>query len=369
MGYAKYFEDDEEISIDRKFERIVFKENVSLPIQTYYDCYYCDKSFESFELRNKHIKDHHSTVGPLLLINGKICSEEYYVDIINSAKIIFLGYTDLTIEIDKININHNNVDIDIVQFLSKEKDNYNIKIGTKTYFIKKYKLENWEKSKCDEIIENWEKLLENNISLEYNDVTLNLNQIEKKYIDGFYEYYIACKAGIDKINKQKRYNTAFTLLSSFDKLSGRANILLKVIAFRFNWIERLTNLSYGQSNGLFNPIVDFFNGINSDYKLKINNEEAINKIYIEDELEVCIDAIYSFQNKDWLKVDEFIEYWNDYQLQNIENINLKDKILFYKIRRYHILENYAKIEYYFKTLKSPFLKNKAEAYRIKNKLN
>ena len=51
MGYAKFFEDNERITTDRKYELELFYSNINNVI--YYDCYYCDKSFESLEKRVK----------------------------------------------------------------------------------------------------------------------------------------------------------------------------------------------------------------------------------------------------------------------------------------------------------------------------
>src|SRR5690349_21686000 len=136
MGYAKYFEDNEKIIAERKYERAGVGR--SAPKKIYYDCYYCNKSFTSIEDRNNHIKSGHNVVGPLLFINGKISLEEYYVDELESAKIVLCGFNNIRISINNQTITHSDTDIDLISYFNKENYSYTIKIGQKTFRIYKY---------------------------------------------------------------------------------------------------------------------------------------------------------------------------------------------------------------------------------------
>lgn len=276
MGYAKYFEDNERIATERKYEREIVI--ASAPNKIYYDCYYCNKSFESFEDRNNHIKSSHNVVGPLLFVNGRIASDEYYVDTIVSAKIALCGFNDFAISVDNQKIVNDNTDINLISHLNKNNDTHVIKIEQKYFNIYKYNSINISSNEVDEIINGWESQTANLQPLNPSQGSFPsiLNEAEKRYLNGFFEYYTACKT-TDPTNKKHRYETAFAILSSFNKLTPKARVLLKVIAFRFNWIETLEHLSKAtQAQGVFDVVINFYYG----RKSALTEKEGTEKIFV-----------------------------------------------------------------------------------------
>ena len=361
MGFAKYFEDNERIIAERKYEREVVYP--SAPKKIYYNCYYCNKSFESIENRNCHIKSSHNVVGPLLFINGKIAPNEYYVDEMNSAKIVLCGFNDITISIDNQLIKSENTEIDLILYFNKVKDSYTIKIGQKIFKIYKYNSINISKSDIDDIINNWEKLInaDNQLSFAQESYPKTLNEAEKRYLNGFFEYYTACQNSISSTDKNNRYESAFAILSSFNKPTPKARVLLKVIAFRWNWIETLENLSKA-TKGEFDTVVDFFYGRESIITRKENIRKKKQQIFVEYDIADFFDAIVAYQNGNWDVVNKFLANWTDEKIAEVVDINKKDRILLLKARQMKIFEKYPAAKMYYDDIKTPFIKKEAENY-------
>jgi len=362
MGYAKFFEDNERITTDRKYEREIIDSNIKNVI--YYDCYYCDKSFESLEKRNKHIKEKHSVVGPLILINGKILSDSCYVDEFISAKIILCGFNETKISLNQKQINHGSEDIDLIPFFKAKWTNYEICIDQRTCIIKKFSSENISNKLVNEIINTWEKQVSENenkqLSNEYPDT---LNEAERRYLNGFFDYFTGCKT-TDEKNKRKRYEDASAALSSFNQITPKAIVLLKVIAYRFNWIERLRHLSKETNGSAFDSIVHFFYGLKpqiNSIEIKKENEQ---KFFVEDEIAESLKAIIAFQNENFVEVDEFLEKWTDLRITQIKDTNKKDRIFFLKARRMNLLKRNSEAIACYDAIKTPFLKKEAEKYII-----
>lgn len=360
MGYAKYFEDNERITRERIYEREITELNVLNKI--YYDCYYCNKSFESSEKRNIHIKKEHNVVGPLLIINGKISYEEYYVDEIKTAKIVLCGFNEITILINQEKIDHGGEDIDLKPYFLTDWNISTICIGQKKYKINKFSSENISNKIVNEIIDTWENQISENVQKQIsNNYPNNLNEAEKQYLNGFYDYFTACKA-TDETNKKNRYEDALAQLSSFNQLPPKAIVLLKVIAFRFNWIERLENLSKDTNGSQFDTIVSFYNEEKTTKKEITRKKENEQKIYVEDEIADCIDAIIAYQNENYSEVEKYIKNWTELNIANISDTNKKDRIFLLKARMMNILEKYSDAKAYYDAIKSPFLKKEAEKY-------
>jgi hypothetical protein len=361
MGFAKYFEDNEKITAERKYERTVVVSSALKKI--YYDCYYCNKSFASIENRNNHIKSDHSVVGPLLFINGKISLEEYYVDELKSAKIILCGFNNIRISINNQTIKHSDMDINLISYFTEENNSYTIKIGQKTFRIYKYNTIDISSSDVDEIINNWEEQINKDEPLNPSQVSLpkTLNEAERRYINGFFDYYTACKNIISSTDKKNRYEAAFAILSSFNKLTPKARVLLKVIAFRLNWIENLEHLSK-TTKGVFDTVVDFFYGRESRKTVNENIREKKQQIFVEYDIADCLDAIVAYQNGNFGVVDKFLENWTDEKIAEVKDVNKRDRILLLKARRMKMAKQYPAAKKYYDDIKTPFIKKEAENY-------
>ena len=362
MSWAKFFEDNERITTERKFEREITAPNVRKII--HYDCYYCNKSFQSSENRNNHIREKHNVVGPLLFINGKISSSstDNYVDEINSAKIILCGFKEVKIFFNQEVIKYASEEIDLMPYFKKHLKCYIIYIANKNYVIKKYDSQNISSQFVNEIINNWEKqITENETILLSNEYPSTLNEAEKRYLNGFYDYFTACKTS-DEINKKKRYEGASAILSSFNLLPPKGIVLLKIISFRFNWIEKLGHLSKETTGSSFDKIVDFFHGEKGKLTEPMSKTENEQQFFVEDEISECLNAIMAYQNGDFDVVDGFLKKWSVENFSKIKDINKRDRILFLKIRRLSTLKrNLEAIECY-KQLKTPLLKVEAKKF-------
>jgi hypothetical protein len=361
MGFAKYFEDNVNITAERKYERAVIVSSSQRKI--YYDCYYCNKSFESIENRNSHIKSSHNVVGPLLFINGKIAQNEYYVDEMNSAKIVLCGFYDIAISVNNQIIKGDNTEIDLIPYLNNENDTYSIEIGQKTFNIYKYNSTNISSSNVDDIINRWEELInaDEQFSFTQEGYAKSLNKAEIRYLNGFYDYYTACKNTISSTDKNARYQTAFAILSSFNILTPKARVLLKIIAFRWNWIETLENLSKATA-GEFDIVVDFFYERKSTETKNVGLKQKEQKLFVEYEIEDCFNAIVAYQNGNWDVVNKFLANWTDEKIVEVGDINKKDRILLLKARQMKIFEKYPAAKKYYDDIKTPFIKKEAENY-------
>lgn len=349
MGYAKYFEDNERIITERQHYEEFTKSPEPKTIE--YKCYYCNHLFETIESRNNHIRVDHNVIGPLLLINGRIATSENYVENIETIKIALCGFDNVDVFIGnkKVEVELQKAEIDLTTEFFNNVDQYTLKIGNKTYLIKKYSKKDIVNPKIEEIIGKWEEQTEKKETL-FPPIEMypnSLNEAEKRYLDGFYNYYIACESKINPEDRNNRYNTAYALLSSFNNLPPKANFLLKVIAFKLNWIQTLENLTGAtQGQGIFDFILDFYYGRDSNVDKTENKIEK--KIYVEDEISEYLEIVYGYQTKNNQKADDFLKQWNDEEINLIEDYNKKDRILFLKGTMCN--------KRYFDDIKTPFLR-------------
>lgn len=363
MGLAKYYEDNIEIIDERKYERIVARQTTKAKI--YYDCYYCNKSFESVNLRNSHIKSWHNVVGPLLFINGKIASSQYYVDKVKSAKIVLCGFNPTNISLNKQLIKSDSPEIDLKTYFKSENGNYTINIDQKVFKIFKYTSSNITNLSIDGIINKWESQVDQDLPLDSLGISPNsLNKAEVRYLNGFKEYFTACSSNISPINRSKRYKAAYAILSSFNTLPPKARVILKVIAFRWNWIEKLENLC-GISSGIFNVVVDFYKR-KSDQKNSTNTIGAEYQIFIEADIADCLNAIIAYQFENWSEVNNYLTKWTDAKITAVADKNKKDRILLLKARRLIDDGRQSEAIRYYNDIRTPFFRTEAMDYS-KNK--
>lgn len=365
MGFGKYFEDNERITIERKYLPVG---NIpSLSKKIFYDCYYCGETYDSISDRNNHIRRNHNVAGPLLFINEKIVTDEYYIDVLYSSKIVLCGFNDIEISIDNQRIKNNNAEINLMSYFKKVKDFYAIKIGQKIFTIYRYGNINITNSFIDDVIKIWENQTNKDETLNPSPINYpkSLNKAELTYLNGFFDYFTACKNHIPQTEKKNRYESAFAILSSFSKPTQKTRVLLKIISFRLNWIEKLENLSKS-TKGVFDLIIDFYyervseKFKNEDFK---KNEQLI---FVETDIANCFDAIIAYQKDDFVAVDHYLANWQDNEkIEEIKDINLKDRILLLKARQMKKSGNYIAAKKYYENIKTPFIKKEALNF-IKN---
>src|SRR5690606_16034423 len=113
---------------------------------------------------------------------------------IENIKIALCGFynVDIFIENEKVEVDLQKADIDLTTEFSNNVDQYSLKIGNKTYLIKKYSKIDIVNPVIDKIIDKWEEQTEKKetLSQPIQMYPNSLNEAEKRYLDGFYNYYI-----------------------------------------------------------------------------------------------------------------------------------------------------------------------------------
>lgn len=369
MGFAKYEEDNIKINEDtRYFLDFDWKKNDNKK-KIEYPCFDCKQKFESPNDRNDHLKTEHNTIGPVLFVNGIIIKvnennipklesikiflfesnvnnttilvNDTVIDILaNDKDIINSGIIDITNETKKLNKNLISIVINETKYDITVLDN--IKIDSDIV-----------KSK----ITDWESLLQDNKRIT-KDYPAGLNPAEEKYLDGFFNYFIACQA-TDHKDKECRYNEAFGILSKFDSLSHKVRLILKVISFRLNWIESLVKICKN-SYSIFDKILTFYDKEMSLQNSKNQtNESKEENIWIEQDTQDCMQAIIDFLDNKMDKVEEYLDRFfsngefDDSKIKEYQN--LKDRVYFLKCKQHIHNNEYNKAKQYSKSINDPNL--------------
>ncbi|MCI5790567.1 MAG: C2H2-type zinc finger protein [Clostridiales bacterium] len=322
MGYFKYYEDDQ----DRILDSISYygeisnytTKSVEPPI---FNCDYCNMSFYSKEDLYEHIKREHNIISSIVLVNGKIIQSECYVKELKSIKIVRYDLNNL-IYINKTHIEEydslNEIDITdkIYQnFLTSK--SITITVGKKEFKILLVSRGNININKINKIISQWS--LETSKKLHISKDYTSFNEIERICLNGLYNYFVACIS--DGKNKDSRYNDAFAILSEVADILPVATIILKIIAFKFNWVDRLRILCVG--NDIFSSIYKFM--INTQTKItSVSNPKKW--IFIEDNLEEIIQYIIAYQNNEYSIVESFVNRYPIRSIAEINDLNQRDKI-------------------------------------------
>ena len=147
----------------------------------------------------------------------------------------------------------------------------------------------------------------------------SLNEIEKRCLDGLYNYFIACVS--TGKNKDLRYNDAYAILSEVANILPVATVLLKIIALKFNWIEKLRVLCIEDDD--FSDIYDFMTNNQSTLS---RSETGSLQVFIEDELDEIIKTIIAYQENKYDDVEIFVKRYPIRSIADIADYNQRDKI-------------------------------------------
>lgn len=357
MGWAKYHEDIMDAITDTQFYNKVGNyeiKNIDPPI---YNCAYCGISFYKKADLYEHIKHKHNVITSIVVVNGKVLHNECYI---KELKSIILVRYDLSDEIFINDIKLENVgllnEIDITTFVagifSRDKK-LSIKVGKKFFIINLISQESIDLRKINSIISRWsEETSQGKHIRKSNDYS---NKMEQICLEGLYNYFIACvSSGRDK---ESRYEDAYAILSEVANILPPAMVLLKVIAFRFNWVEKLRLLSFDRD--VFARIYDFMSN-----KVTSFNDiyDGTYDIFIEDELEDVIRIIYAYQEGKFEEVELFLKKYTFSNLSEIKDINHRDKI--YLLLARMALKSGKKYDarrYYYE-IQSPFVDEEKKLY-------
>lgn len=142
MGYAKYYEDDNEIMLGRmKHSQDYHKTNSHIQ---HYECPYCNLIKYSKNNLFEHIKKEHNIAHPVIVVNGKVINqEEYIVAAIENLNVFTYGFADELFLNDEKYYCSETDDIDLTHQAKNIFDLKNevvINIGEKRLIIKKYSI-------------------------------------------------------------------------------------------------------------------------------------------------------------------------------------------------------------------------------------
>ena len=360
MGYAKYHEDDQRIIDERKY--FLYGYNYIEKVDTFppvFNCPYCNKTFYDKEKLNTHIKEEHNSVNKLLILNQQVVQKDAYVGTIKSLIIVRYDLSEAVYVNDK-EINGLN-DIDVTELaiaeLQTSKSLY-IKVGNRDWTISLLTLELMDLSKMETVIMHWNIAAQNRTAINRQKQG-DFNSPENRCLDGFYNYFLACNAECSL--KIKRYEDAYNILSEFAQIVPLARFVLKVIAFKLNWVNSIRTLC--GSSDLFKNVYDFFT--NAQSNRNITEFIGEKQVFIEDDLENSILAILAYQTANNDKLHDYLKLFNKDTLLNMQDSNLKDRIYLLKARVAIREGKLHDARRFYEEIATPFFNNEYEQF-LKN---
>lgn len=349
MGFAKYKEDILRQKTDAEYYRQIVKYTVKSVEPPIFTCSYCNAAFNSKNELYAHIKHDHSITNVILVVNGKIVNKECYVNELHSLLVVRYNLHD------KVSINSIQVDLrddcnefNLTEQVNKELTNHNsvvISIGDKTYAIHLISKEHINVEIINSIVSQWS--METSQGKYIQKATAQFNELELKCLDGLYNYFLACNAsGRDK---ESRYNDAYAILLEVANVLPVGAFILKIIAFKYNWIEQLRSLCI--NNDIFTTVCDFLTNKETTAE---HNLDGTMQIFIEDELAEIIRIIQLYQSKDYHAVLNSISKYNHRSVLDIEDSNLRDKICLLCARMSVKESSTHEARRYYNEIQSPF---------------
>ncbi len=359
MGFVKYFEDDQRIIGERKYFHSTFelleRPNVYPPI---FDCPYCNLSFSDKPKLFDHIVKHHSTVSRMLILNQQVVQNVAHVGKIESLVLIRYNLTEpVKINGEVFPCSEQNSDITALAQKSLRSNKLEIQIGERVWKIVVLRSEDINLPKLETVITEWSMETQNHHPIRKWDKS-GFNTFESRCLGGFFNYFIACNA--EPVFKTARYEDALQLLSEFEQFVPAANVILKLIAFKFNWVDKLRSLCCEADP--FANIYEFFVGANSD---KVYSFSGDKEIYIEDDLGKSVQAILDYQSQNYNRVDEYLRGFGQETLQNMQDDNARDRIYLLKARLATNRGRLHDARKYYDEIKTPFFEAEREKF-VKN---
>lgn len=356
MSYAKYREDDEKIREHRRYMR----EGSGISqhkVQSvrYYDCKYCRAIFTEREMLYQHIKSKHNIVRPLLLINGKVANDHCIIYQLDFAHIDLFGYAgDILIDGSPV-AREDGEEIDITQKLDKalsEKRISRISFDSASIDIEKVEYSVHENRQIEDLIERWEQDIASGKRLADLQIE-SFNEGNALFLKGMYNYYVACRATKDKA---KRYDDAWAYLSRCGDLPGIGRCVLKIIAYRRNWIAWLRILTEDEKD-VFSAAVDFYDQKSSD-AIEIRGEK---QLYIEDATMQSIELMLLFQRGRYDDVRKKLLSMPD--IDDVDDPNLADRLILVSARLAVLDGKIEKAAALYEMLNTPVFREEYEALK------
>lgn len=357
MGWTKYYEDIVDAKTDSgfydKISNYVTK-SIEPPV---FNCSYCNLSFYSKSDLYEHIKKAHNIVSSILAVNGKIVHNECYVKDLKSLVVIRHDLNDLIYVNQEQILGHETLnEVDIADMVYQDfvvNKTISVGVGEKVFKIHLISQDYIDVEKINSIISKWS--IETSQGLHIKKNASSFNGIEKRCLEGLYNYFIACVS--TGKNKDLRYNDAYAILSEVANILPVATVLLKIIAFKFNWIEKLRVLCV--ENDAFSSIYDFM--INKQSTIT-QNEAGTLQIFIEDELDEMIKIIIAYQEKKYDDVEIFVKRYPFRFIADVADCNQRDKICLLCARMALIKLRKHEARRYYDEIQTPFFDDEKKNY-------
>lgn len=320
MSYVKYREDDIKISNHRMHIRQGGLIRSAKTETHFYECKYCQKLFSDKPELICHIRNAHNIVRPVIIVNDKVVGDHVILQYVNHAKILMYGF-DGDIVIGGTVLPFEGTDeIDITRLLTEKlssnksctiiSNNFNVS-------IEMHPLSLDDNSMIKIALNDWQ----NSASQGAAPKALHLNNFhgsERLFMDGIYNYYLACTA---KHHKADRYDAADAVLRQFHDLPALGKCVRKAIAFRRNWIDTLRILSNGDFDE-FTTFCEYFDGQMSSFYYEPDNYGR--QLYIESSTKIVLDSVILFQKG--LYSEAKSKLFELSATDNLNDINLSDQI-------------------------------------------
>lgn len=325
MSYVKYREDDIYIVDNRQYLKYGSElKRATHAVPHFYDCKYCGKMFTDKKVLFNHIKEVHNIVQPLVLINGKVVSDNSIVQYVETAYINLYGLdSSVSINGKDITVSDDGAEIDITDQLNDilRKHKYCIiSFRDSSITIEMNCLSLESKELLTRAIDDWNSASESGQRLSTGWLELDsLTDGDLRFLKGMYNYYLACRAEKEG-NKTRRYDDAWHLLSTFHDISGVGKCVLEVISYRRNWINRLNQWTANENND-FKIAADYYNWRASDVTKKC---DSLKQLYVEDETKISLILVKLFQQQEYDRVVEALRTFPD--TDNLTNRNMRDQL-------------------------------------------
>ena len=334
MGLAKYFEDDCRIYSDRLYSIGLLDLSKYRKMIAEFKCPYCNGLFSEKDNMFSHIRKAHNINEPHLFINGFLVKgqDTIYVPEVRSASIQMYGFDKAVAVGANVILTDSEDNIDITGVVNEtliKKRFCEVLIGNNSYRIERYSLYSVDQNRLNEYVSEWETNLRNgHVFKPFYIDSQEVNGAEAFYLKGIFNYFVACQA--NENDKIQRYYEANSILKQFMPTNSLGLCIQKIIAFKLNWVKTLDNLCevYGTKDDFYSASSFLKNDVSAP---KPNGNQAMNSIFMEDELLEVLNAILAYNRCDY---DSVNKYLSSHDYNTITDINLKDKVLLLK---YHML--------------------------------
>ena len=374
---------EEQSELIGQLEEIRLAKNPHVIILKTKQCPLCEECFANEKQILQHILKNHRDHKQFVKVNNVIVNSHEFFESIDSLDIIVADSSSckITVIVDGKNIpvssdNKTNeyCSIDLREHIDLRDKNqiliqFTYPSKTNEIFIYQNKMPKIDSrtifSKIDEI----QARLIRNEPVDWNALQLyirsnNFNELEQRYLNGFYEYFYAYT--LTGRDSDKHYESAYSLLCPFAAPKTTAATVVKFVCMKFNWIGRLRNMIENEADTIFYHVGMFLS--QPEYKLPsgMKYSSPTDGLLIEDQEEAFIRTVFDYFSGKNEDVEGFTEKYLCRNQQSVfRDQNFIDRAYLIKARkeRYLICGVRKEIQYLYDQIISPYYKAESEAFK------